>query len=183
MLKLSNETVSELSADTESVSQERRDLSELLESALKIDHTSRKDQPQIHGVITGKLTGFDETGSPMVTFPEFAATGSVTARSIVALSGNEFGREVVLMFESGDIRQPIVMGLIKPAPGKKPENSLSIEIDGERVILNAEKEITLRCGNASLTLTRAGKVLIRGAYVSSRSSGVNRIKGGSIQLN
>jgi hypothetical protein len=34
-----------------------------------------------------------------------------------------------------------------------------------------------------LTLTHAGKVLIRGAYVLSRSSGVNRIKGGSVQIN
>jgi hypothetical protein len=41
----------------------------------------------------------------------------------------------------------------------------------------------LRCGQASVTLTKAGKVLIRGTYVSSRSSGVNRIKGGSVQLN
>ena len=30
---------------------------------------------------------------------------------------------------------------------------------------------------------RAGKVLIRGAYLLSRSSGVNRIKGGSVQIN
>ena len=41
----------------------------------------------------------------------------------------------------------------------------------------------LRCGKASITLTRAGKVLIRGAYLLSRSSGVNRIKGGSVQIN
>ena len=41
----------------------------------------------------------------------------------------------------------------------------------------------LRCGKASITLTREGKVLIKGAYLSSRSSGVNRIKGGSVQIN
>ena len=38
-------------------------------------------------------------------------------------------------------------------------------------------------GKASITLTREGKVLIRGTYLSSRSSGVNRIKGGSVQIN
>ena len=32
-------------------------------------------------------------------------------------------------------------------------------------------------------LTRAGKVLIQGAYLLSRSTGVNRIKGGSVQIN
>ena len=40
-----------------------------------------------------------------------------------------------------------------------------------------------RSPEASITLTRAGKVLIQGSYVSSRSTGVNRIKGGSVQLN
>jgi len=44
-------------------------------------------------------------------------------------------------------------------------------------------QLVLRCGRASITLTAAGKVLIEGAYVSSRSTGVNRIKGGSVQIN
>ncbi len=55
--------------------------------------------------------------------------------------------------------------------------------DGEELTLSAKRQITLQCGKASITLTRAGKVLIRGAYVSTRSSGVNRIKGGSVQIN
>ena len=55
--------------------------------------------------------------------------------------------------------------------------------DDEKLILTAEKEIVLRCGLASITLTRAGKVILRGAYLLSRSSGVNRIKGGSVQIN
>ena len=50
-------------------------------------------------------------------------------------------------------------------------------------MLTAEREIVLKCGKASITLTRAGKVIIRGAYVLSRSSGVNRIVGGSVQIN
>ena len=49
--------------------------------------------------------------------------------------------------------------------------------------LTAQREIVLRCGKASITLTRAGKVLIRGEYIFSRSTGVNKLKGGSIQLN
>lgn len=41
----------------------------------------------------------------------------------------------------------------------------------------------LRCGKASITLTRSGKIILRGTYISSRSSGVIRIKGGSVQIN
>jgi len=71
-----------------------------------------------------------------------------------------------------------------PAPSvaemEKPDEVL---VDGERLIFDAKKEIVLRCGEASITLTRAGKVLIKGAYVVSRSSGANKIKGASIALN
>ena len=81
------------------------------------------------------------------------------------------------MFEAGDPARPVVAGrLLRPEP-------VAVERDGERLELTAEREIVLRCGQASITLTRAGKVLIRGAYIFSRSTGVNKIKGGSVQLN
>jgi hypothetical protein len=51
------------------------------------------------------------------------------------------------------------------------------------MIVSAKEQLVLRCGKASITLTKAGKVLIRGEYVQSRSSGVNRIRGGSVQIN
>ena len=53
----------------------------------------------------------------------------------------------------------------------------------ERLIVTAKEQVVIRCGKASITLTRAGKVLIQGEYVLSRSAGVNRVKGGSVQLN
>ncbi|WP_210418749.1 DUF6484 domain-containing protein [Aliikangiella coralliicola] len=56
-------------------------------------------------------------------------------------------------------------------------------IDGERVVLEGKEEITLKCGEASITLTKAGKILIRGKYLLNRSTGVNRIMGGSVQVN
>lgn len=183
MLESMNEAVWEITSETEADGQAKVNLFELLSNTSAVQSPDNKDNQQIHGVITGMLTGFDESGAPLVTSGEKPAAGPLAARSVVALSENEIGREIILMFESGNLRKPIVMGVIEPATRKKPGNSLSVEIDGERVILTAEKEIVLRCGEASITLTRAGKVLIRGAYLSSRSSGVNRIKGGSIQLN
>ena len=56
-------------------------------------------------------------------------------------------------------------------------------VDGKRVTIQGAEEITLKCGKASITLTKAGKILIRGTYLSNRSSGVNRILGGSVQIN
>lgn len=48
--------------------------------------------------------------------------------------------------------------------------------------ISASDQVVLRSGAASLTLTAAGKVLLRGAYVSSWSNGVNRIVGRSVRL-
>jgi len=60
---------------------------------------------------------------------------------------------------------------------------VSAQVDDQRVELTAEREIVLRCGDASITLTRAGKVIIKGAYILSRSSGYNKIKGAAVDIN
>ena len=59
----------------------------------------------------------------------------------------------------------------------------TVRVDGRRVVLEGQEEVVLKCGEASVTLTRNGKVVIRGKYLLSRSSGVNRILGGSVHVN
>ena len=94
------------------------------------------------------------------------------------------------MFEGGDLQRPMLIGLIQnpldlvtTQEATSGERMVEAKLDGERLVLTADQEIVLQCGKDSITLTRAGKVLLRGAYLSSRSSGVNRIKGGSVQIN
>lgn len=53
----------------------------------------------------------------------------------------------------------------------------------EELLICAKKQLTIRCGEASITLTAAGKIILRGKYIVSRSSGLQRIKGGSVQIN
>ena len=48
--------------------------------------------------------------------------------------------------------------------------------------LSAEDQLTLRCGKASITLAKSGKITLRGTYLLSRSSGVNKIHGTAIHL-
>jgi len=135
--------------------------------------------------LIGTLVELGETG-PLVDFAGNPEGKPVPARRVCAIGAAEPGREAVLMFAGGDPRQPIIMGLLQAAvsesqdPESKPFNA---SLDGEEVTLSAKNEIVLRCGKASITLTRAGKVLICGEYILTRSSGVNRIKGGSVQIN
>jgi hypothetical protein len=56
-------------------------------------------------------------------------------------------------------------------------------IRGRRIQIEGADEVALRCGQASITLRRNGRVVLRGAYVESRSRGTNRIKGGTVLIN
>lgn len=151
------------------------------------------------GVVIGTLAGIDEAGRPLVHYPSALESEPVVALATSRLAAEHIGGEVALLFDSN--RRPIVIGPIlerctnetllavepeqeDPSPRQAEEDeTVTVERDGERLELTAQREIVLRCGTASITLTRAGKVLIRGKYLLSRSSGVNRIKGGSVQIN
>lgn len=138
-------------------------------------------------VTTGELIAIaDEGRAPLVMFKGQPGTAAVRARSVVDLHGAHIGQQVVLTFEDADPARPIVMGVLRGMQGwPLPDAPAQVEVDadGARMLVSAKHELVLRCGKASITLTRAGKVLIQGSYVSSRSTGVNRVAGGSVQLN
>ncbi|MCP4399390.1 MAG: hypothetical protein GY801_19085 [bacterium] len=149
----------------------------------------------IDGVQTGKIVKIDQGGTVFVDFSG-NRKGPVQAR-ITAAAADSIARrlddsdvQVLIAFEKNDIHRPVIIDVIcdriKPAASAvtMDRNNLdAVKIDGETVTFDGKKEIVLRCGKSSITLTRAGKILIRGAYLLNRSSGVNRIKGGSVQIN
>jgi len=155
---------------------------ELLEEATRRDKDYVINSLPIYGVVTGILTARTNEGYLNVDYPGNTGPKPLVARSVVACTDGDIGREVVLMFEKGDPSRPIIMGFVQSSP-ESATAPAQVLVDGETVTLTAKQEITLKCGKASITLTRSGKVLIRGAYLLSRSSGVNRIKGGSVQVN
>jgi len=145
---------------------------------------------RLDGIVIGMFSGFDASRQPLVIFPGNGAAAACVARTTAVLTADDAGCEVALLFENGDPGRPLIIGRIQ-RPEQRPEAAVAPAgsgpvqalIDGEKIEFNAQREIVLRCGKASITLTRAGKVLIRGSYVLSRSSGANRIKGGSVQIN
>ena len=105
------------------------------------------------------------------------------AQTTIPLGQKDVGADVVIFFIGSDPKRPIVMGRILSGPPTTEPRALQMKIDGQSVSIEAEHQIILRSGKASITLTRAGKVVIRGEYILSRSTGVNQVKGGSIKLN
>lgn len=130
----------------------------------------------------GRVVGF-EGASLRVEVPGY---GLVWARVAVPLTmarveaAIQVSAEVVLGFEAGDLGRPLVLGLVEQGFVREPAVA---RVDGQRVVIEGKEEVELRCGEATIILRANGKVVIRGAYVETRASGTNRIKGGSVQIN
>jgi hypothetical protein len=138
-------------------------------------------------------------GAPWVEFP--GSGGPVRARSMVPLEPAAVAGgarpEVVLLFEEGDAARPIVAGLLEPEVATPALDAVLAdretarraglpeiaEVDGERVVLEGKEEVVLRCGDASITLRRDGRIVVRGQYVETHAAGTNRIKGATVKIN
>ena len=165
--------------------------------SLVLDSAVPESAPSLNGptheVVLGTLAGFAADGTPLVTCQAEPDVAAAEARSCVHLNASHVGAEVVLLFEGGDLRRPIVVGVIlrsvvRPsgstvASGGQTHTAIDVEIDGRAIVIRGEESVMLRCGEASITLTREGKVVVKGTHLVSHSRGVNRIRGGSVELN
>jgi hypothetical protein len=154
-------------------------------------------------VRVGSLASGSRPGALLVNFEGNVSGRPIQARSVISLDEQTLQdavatrRPVVLLFENQDPERPIVVGVIAPDPGAvllgsllrapaaaaTPACPVEARLDGKRVVLEAEQEVVLRCGEASITLRRDGKVVLRGAYVETTAKGLNRIRGGSVKIN
>jgi hypothetical protein len=152
----------------------------------------------------GRLVSLSVDGTLMVSIPDrphpLPARLAVSAARTSVQRAIEDGKEVVVLFEAGHPERALVVGFIEPLqpestapveveiplPSTEPSPSprvVEADVDGKRVRVVGQDEIVLECGNASITLRRNGRVVIRGTYVETHSDGTNRIKGGQVQIN
>lgn len=85
--------------------------------------------------------------------------------------------DVVLVWRESEGRG-IVLGRIgstAPVAASKPAKP-------DELVIDAAKQLTLRCGDAAITL-RDGKLLLQGGDIVSHAKRVNRIRGGSVAIN
>ncbi len=132
---------------------------------------------QVQGVALGRLGGIDANGGVLVSI-EAWKLHDIPARSLVALDAAQRGQMVALGFEQGDPLKPLVLGLVvTPAPAASAAPMQA------RVVVQAEQEIELRCGEAAIVLNADGRIRLRGSYITSHASATQRILGGSVKLN
>jgi hypothetical protein len=134
-------------------------------------------------VVIGRVVSIARNGAPLVDYPANPTGAPVRAVATARYDVLAVNAKVALMFVGGDRARPLAIGLVV-SPEEEPAEQSPAPVQVEECLtLTASREIVLQCGRASIVLTRAGKVLVRGAYVSSRSSGMQRITGASVQIN
>ncbi len=137
---------------------------------------------QATGIALGFIRGFNPQGLALLEIPALEMDG-VTAQSMVSLDTSHLGNEVAIGFADSDPARPMVLGLIIQPEHAKPSQALQANIDGERITLQAQHELELRCGDAAILLTSDGNIQIRGTYITSHASATQRILGGAVSVN
>ena len=150
-------------------------------------------------VVIALLVGIDKHASPIVSYPFITHCKPQLANTTVQLSESDIGRQVAILFAQGNQDKPLIIGklfnpkidkrtnqkidLVTTTAEKPTANHIEISSDDQQTEIIAKNKIKLTCGRSSITLTQEGKVLIEGEYILTQSTGPNKIKGASIQLN
>jgi hypothetical protein len=135
-------------------------------------------EARIEGVVAGRIEGFTRLGRPRVNFSANRSGHPVTARTTAPLSRLHSGGDVALMFEETDPNKPIIIGLMH-----NPVQAGKIGDDEKTAVIASDREVLIRCGEASIHLRRDGKIIIKGKDILSRARRNHDIKGGMINLN
>jgi hypothetical protein len=83
------------------------------------------------------------------------------------------GDEVLALLRDGDPTRPVIVATIAERVPSSPQ----------AVVLRADRELVLECGEASISLHADGRVVVRGGYVETYAEGTNRIKGAQVRIN
>jgi hypothetical protein len=118
------------------------------------------------------------------------ASGPRVARKAVPLDAERLGaaikarQPVELRFEDGDPRQPIIMALLSfttqhALPGAL-QSAMAEAAESPTRVIHGKDGLTLRCGEAGITLLRNGKISLKGESVETTAEGTLRFKGMSV---
>jgi len=173
-------SASDASADASTDGVERS----LLEAVLDRPSQPARALPaaKVDGISIGTVTGAGASGVRVSA--DVPSLADVPAFTLLEVTEADIGRTVALGFRGGAPDQPLVLGFVlDAAPPRSARPPAEALIDGERVVLNAQHEIELRCGDAAIVLSADGRIEFRGTYITSQASATQRILGGSVNIN
>lgn len=134
---------------------------------------------QLPGVLVGEVAGADDQGRPLVS----TELHGVRAADVVWMPAAPswfkcVGLRVVIGHVDGDEQRPIILGLLDAPPTTKTKEKAP-----DTLRVESNKELVIECGKSKIAMRADGRIEIRGGHLISRSSGPNKIKGGSVHIN
>lgn len=170
------ENTSPNATDKEILSSNTGSLRELLGTK---EELSAQRQP-VYGVVIGELIELYRN-SALIKIPDYHPI-DVEAKIICAYDFLKDRKKVAIMFEGGDVNKPMIIGMMEDQTSSHEVKSVTVD-HNEHLLIEANQEIELRCGESSIVLTQDGRILLRGNYISSQAMATQRIRGGSVQIN
>jgi hypothetical protein len=148
-------------------------------------------QSETTEIVIGMLIAMRD-GQPVVDF-----TGNPNSRPIQAIATchidpTHVGRQVALLFAERDMARPIVIGVVRGhltpqhpsvAVPQYASNPMVWGANNNNLVIKGTGQMVFQCGQASLSLTEQGRIIMRGTHIASYSDGVNRIRGAMVEVN
>jgi len=161
----------------------------------KADVVRLEPAERIEGARLGRVVS--ASGGEVKVEVDGSRLGPVPARLSAALDDGALEQaardrqEALLLFEGGDPGRPVLVALLRSATPlldavlspPRPGVPATARVDGRRVEIEGQQEVVLRCGRASITLRRDGKVVVRGVNVVTQAEQVQKIRGGKVEIN
>jgi hypothetical protein len=125
----------------------------------------------------GLVIDIDESGRTLVSVPSNPPAKLLCHVLDTGAALNlGIGDTVLILPASAEIPEPVILGRIGTVPAKEKQTP-------DELVLEAKKNLTIKCGDGSITIRADGKVLIKGQDLVSHAKRSNRVKGGSVSIN
>lgn len=144
---------------------------------------------------TGRIAGFDD-GMILVESEEWEFLLPCYILRTTPYPPPEFDYGDPVIFISDGYEKGYILGLTEvytpsshinesgnPVRIEFPSEETDVKVDGKRLIIEAQEEIRIKCGQGMIMMNKEGKIVIRGTHLLTRSSGANKIKGATVQIN
>jgi len=142
--------------------------------------------------IVGRIAAVTEDGVIWVDFEDNPGK-PLRAMTTAVISVQDVGRKVLILFERGDRRRPIVVGCLSDKAVQGPAQEIALKlnrqrhdevrVDGRQVVIEAAQELLLKCGKGTILVKSDGSIVIKGTRIVSRAKGIQKIKGAAVSIN
>jgi hypothetical protein len=151
-------------------------------NAIGLFPTGRVEASQI---VRARIHRIDATGL-LVTALDHKEVEMLTCELLQTAGGADLrlveGDHVLVWRSDSDSPYGIILGRI--GPSISPPQAFTVkEETPDELLIEARSNLTLKCGEGSITLRADGKILIKGKDLVSRAQRTVRIKGGTVAIN